>query len=120
MMGIAVSALCAIHCTLTPLLFAAKPLLESAVNEGTAHSLLWHRLDYFFVILSLVAVWYSSRNTRYKLIAFRLWLSWGMLMVGILAEQIDFKEGKWLMYIASTALVITHLQNYRYCRQCVR
>lgn len=120
MMGIAVSALCAIHCTLTPLLFAAKPLLEGAVNEGTAHSLLWHRLDHFFLILSLVAVWYSARNTRHKMIAFRLWLSWGMLTVGILAEQIDFREGKWLMYIASISLVITHLQNYRYCRQCVR
>lgn len=120
MMGVAVSALCAIHCTLTPLLFAAKPLLESTVDEGSRHSLLWHGLDYIFLILSLLAVWFSSRNTGYKLIALLLWLAWGLFTVGIFAEQCEFEAGKWLMYFGSISLVITHLQNYRYCRQCIR
>lgn len=33
LLGVAASGLCAIHCTLTPLLFAAKPLLEGTVGE---------------------------------------------------------------------------------------
>lgn len=118
MFGAAVSGLCAIHCTLTPLFFAAKPLLDSSM-EGHAHGgSFWSALDYVFLVLSVIAVWYSSRHTTHAKIKWILWISWLFFATGLVLEQFDFGPAKWLMYIGSFALIITHLQNYRYCQKC--
>lgn len=115
-LGAAASGLCAIHCTLTPLLFAAKPLLEGTVGEHAHGVGFWAVFDYVFLALSLVAVWYSARHTSHTTIKWILWAAWIVFAVGILAEPLELSFGKWLMYTGSITLVIAHLQNYRYCR----
>ena len=116
--GAAVSALCAIHCTLTPLIFAAKPLLISTVAEPEVHTDFWHFLDYIFVILSFMAVLISTRNTTFKALVKYLWIAWVIFALGILAEQLEIHTGIWLMYIGSVSLIIAHIKNYRYCKKC--
>lgn len=115
-LGATASGLCAIHCTLTPLLFAAKPLLEGTAG-GHAHGVgFWAVFDYVFLLLSLAAVWFSARHTSHPTIKWILWAAWAVFALGILAEPLGLSFGKWLMYTGSITLVIAHLQNHRYCR----
>lgn len=117
-LGAAASGLCAIHCTITPLFFVAKPVLASTIGEHSHHHELWAALDYVFLALSLLAVWYSARHTSLIIIKWVLWTAWGVFTVGLLSETFELSFGHWFMYIGSIALVITHIINYRHCRQC--
>ena len=116
LLGAAASGLCAIHCTLTPLFFAAKPVLDGALGEHAHCTGVWAVFDYVFLVLSLAAVWYSARHTNLASIKWILWIAWVVFAVGLLAEPLNFSHGKWLMYTGSIALVITHIQNYRHCQ----
>lgn len=117
-LGISASGLCAIHCAITPLFFAAKPLLYSTSSERNNHIGLWASLDYIFLILSLLAVWYSSVHTKHKTIKWALWLPWLIFSIGIISEQLNLENGIWLMYFGSISLILAHLKNYRYCKKC--
>ncbi len=116
--GAAVSGLCAVHCTLTPLFFASRPLLERSFGEHAHGSGFWAALDYVFLFLSLLAVWYSARHTTHKTLKWVLWGAWLVFAIGLLSEPLDFSHGIWLMYAGSIALVLAHIQNYRYCQRC--
>ena len=120
LLGAASSGLCAIHCAITPLIFAAKPLMEHAHGydeHGHAHgSPLWASFDYIFLILSFVAVWYSVRNTNHQTLKRVLWGSWAVFAACILFEAFHLPYGHWLMYSGSIALVVGHLVNFRHCR----
>ena len=113
-LGVAASCLCAIHCTLTPIFFAAKPIWETTMGEHV-HGI-WEMLDYVFLILSLMAVWYSARHTTHTTLKWVLWFAWGIFTVGLLTESFFF--GKWLMYTGSIILVMAHIKNYRHCQKC--
>lgn len=120
LLGAAASGLCAVHCAATPLLFAAKPMLEHAAGDhGHAHahgSPLWAAFDYIFLALSFVAVWYSVRHTNHRDLKRVLWASWGVFAAGILFEAFHLLYGHWLMYSGSIVLVIAHLKNFQHCR----
>ncbi len=117
-LGTAASGLCAIHCTLTPIFFVAKPALASTLGEHDHHHGLWAALDYVFLALSLLAVWYSARHTTHAQIKWILWAAWGVFAFGLLSELLELSFGHWFMYAGSIALVITHIINYRHCQQC--
>lgn len=117
-LGAAASGLCAVHCTLTPLFFAAKPALAGTVGEHAHGHGLWVILDYVFLVLSLLAVWYSARHTTHATLKWVLWAAWGVFAFGLLAEPLELAYGKWFMYAGSIVLVIAHLKNYRHCQKC--
>ena len=116
-LGVTASGLCAIHCTITPILFAAKPVMEGTLGEHAHGSTFWALFDYVFLILSLVAVWYSARHTSLTSIKWVLWAAWLVFAFGLLSEPLEIPYGKWFMYAGSITLVIAHLQNYRYCQK---
>ena len=114
-LGITASGLCAIHCALTPLIFAVKPVLQNTVSgHGHSHGHWWSLFDVLFLILSLVAVYFSSKHTKNKTIKWVLWVAWAIFSLGLLSEFIEFPNGIWLMYIGSFALIITHFINHRF------
>lgn len=117
-LGAAASGLCAVHCALTPLLFAAKPALAGIVDEHAHGHGLWSSLDYIFLTLSLFAVWYSARHTTHPTLKWVLWIAWAVFAVGLLLEPFELAFGKWLMYAGSFALVIAHIKNYQHCQNC--
>ena len=120
-MGALASGLCAIHCGLTPLLFfAAQPVLESTVDGHSHGSIWWGALDYVFLILSLVAVYFSAKHTHHKEIKWVLWIAWSIFAIGLLSEPFHLSYGKWLMYIGSAVLIIAHLKNYQYTQNLRR
>jgi hypothetical protein len=118
LIGAAASGLCAVHCAATPLLFVAKPLLEGAAGEHAhAHgSPLWAAFDYVFLVLSFVAVWYSTRHTDHRTLTRVLWVSWAVFALGLLSEPFNLPYGSWLMYGGSITLVVAHLKNFQHCQ----
>ncbi len=122
LLGIFSSGLCAVHCAITPLFFAAKPLFEQAVDHprhGDGHGPSgWAMLDYVFLLLSLLAVWFSTRHTNSRPIKTALWASWACFAVGLVLEMQYLVWGKWLMYAGSIALIAAHMANMRHCRAC--
>lgn len=116
LLGVAASGLCAIHCAITPLFFAARPVLESTMGEHSHGSGFWALLDYIFLVLSLAAVWYSAKHTTHTGIKRVLWGAWGLFAIGLLSELFHFHEGIWFMYVGSFTLVAAHLYNHRYCK----
>ena len=122
LLGVLASGLCAVHCAITPLFFAARPLLDKAMREG-GHGCEqapwgWAMLDYLFLVISLLAVWYSARHTSSRNVRLLLWVGWACFAMGLLLEATEFAFGKWLMYAGSIALVVTHIVNFRHCRAC--
>ena len=116
LLGVSASGLCAIHCALAPVLFASRPVLESSLAEHGHGPGFWALLDYLFLILSLLAVWFSARHTINKRIKVIFWVSWLVFTVGLLSESFHFEQGKWFMYLGSIALVVAHSYNHRYCK----
>ncbi|MBX2926380.1 MAG: MerC domain-containing protein [Saprospiraceae bacterium] len=120
LLGIFASGLCAVHCAITPLFFAAKPLFDHATSHHHhgAGPWGWAMLDYIFLVLSLLAVWVSTRHTNSRPIKTALWASWVCFAGGLALEIQDMALGKWLMYGGSIALIVAHIINLRHCRAC--
>lgn len=117
-LGAAASSICAIHCTLLPLFFVAHPILGNTVRDYPSSQLILGMLDYVFLILSLLAVWYSARHTSHTTLKWVLWTGWVMFAFGLFSEPFELSFGKWLMYAGSATLVVAHIKNYRYCQKC--
>ncbi|MGB3547043.1 MAG: MerC domain-containing protein [Saprospiraceae bacterium] len=117
LLGLAASGLCALHCTITPLFFAAQPLLHHTTDHAHHHTGLsfWSSLDYVFLLLSLVAVWLASRASRRPSTRAWLWVGFSCFSLGLILESYS----PWalaLLYLGSGILVVTHLVNFHQCR----
>ncbi len=115
--GAMVSVLCMVHCMATPLLFLTMPALEATARSHHEHSW-WGLLDWVFLALSLIAVWYAAKYTTHRGIRFLFWIFWLVFAAGLMVEMYGLQEQKWLMYAGSLSLAITHMVNFRYCRRC--
>lgn len=114
--GATVSFLCLLHCMATPLIFLtlALPLERGA----QVHSSWWEFLDYPFLSISLIAVFYSGRTTSKKWIQKALWICWGVLVFVLLNEKYSWIYiAEVLNYLPALALIGLHLYNRKYC-QC--
>ncbi len=111
-LGISASGLCLIHCALTPLLFTAKPLYYGMIGRQVHNHGAWAALDYVFLILSFLAVWYAARNTSFITLKWVLWAAWIAFTIGLLLESMHLAFGHWLMYVGSITLVMAHIKNF--------
>jgi len=117
LLGVTASGLCAVHCAITPLFFVARPVLESTIGVHDHGPGFWALLDYLFLILSLAAVWYSSKHTRHSGIKKVLWVAWSLFALGLLSGLVHFHHGIWFMYLGSIILVVAHGYNHRYTKK---
>lgn len=106
-LGIASAVLCMIHCMVVPLAFVLKVWWSG----HTAYVLptWWGLIDYFFLVISFVAVYHSAGHALSKMVKRSFWFFWGVLTVAILFENYIH----WLAYFASAGLIATHLVNLR-------
>lgn len=110
------SGFCTVHCLITPLIFISKPLIYSDTSLAMhSHPLLWVYLDFFFLVLGFVAVYFSVRHTTLTWIKWALWLSFLVFSLGIILEVAGYQIGTWIMVAGSAGLVLFHLYNRRYC-----
>ncbi len=57
--GVFTSLVCSIHCFATPILFVA----QSGLLSSSIQPLWWESINYIFIVLSFIAVYYSAKNT---------------------------------------------------------
>lgn len=127
----AISAfICIIHCAIVPILmgihsfYYAGDLLASTHTEHThehEHSLPtsftelingshWHTLDYFFVIITLIAVFFATRKSKAIWVSIGLWSAASLFVSSILLAE-TIVGIHYLSYLASILLIIFHYIN---------
>ncbi|WP_035332863.1 MerC domain-containing protein [Dyadobacter crusticola] len=107
--GILGSALCIVHCLLVPAL-----AFGSTVATHHEHAGLWS-LDFLFIIINGVAVYYATRNHKSLPLKIFLWAALALFSFSLLFEgkHIVFS---WLGYAGSALLIIGHLINLYICQ----
>jgi hypothetical protein len=113
--GILACALCIIHCIATPFVFTAYTYSNI---QQIVYPIWWKNLDYIFLIISFVMVYFSSQTTLIGFMKYFFWLSWLLLCVMIINEKMGLLSVPEYMTYGSAALLSTiHLYNLKYC-QC--
>jgi hypothetical protein len=109
--GITGSVLCLIHCIATPFLL----LTSSVLRENNTIQAGFLSLDYVFIGVNIVAVYFATRHQTIPAIRMALWCFLVLFTVALLLEDRS-PVFEYLGYAASLGLVTTHLANIRYCR----
>lgn len=108
--GILGSALCIVHCVAMPVL----ALGSSLGHEHHAH-IGFLSLDYFFILVNAVAVYFATRDHKSVFVKVLLWSALLIFAVSLVFEErhIIFQ---WLGYFGSALLIIGHLINLYLCQ----
>jgi len=114
--GAIASFLCLVHCITTPFVII---LLQSYASQGiTINPIWWQNLDFILLIISLIAVFHSTKNTSKKFVKIALWSCWIILSVFILNEKFELLSLSELgTYFSSLSLAGVHVYNLKFC-QC--
>lgn len=105
--GITGSVLCIVHCVAAPVLVMTSSVLRNDTLRAGFLS-----LDYVFIAVNIVAVYFATRQHTSSAIRTALWGCLFLFAVGLLLE--DVSPGfEYMAYAASTGLVIAHLFNLR-------
>lgn len=105
--GISGSVLCIIHCLITPILLVSSSFLANdTVRVG------YLSLDYIFIGVNIVAVYFATRHFTTPAIKIGLWFFLSVFAVAIILEDVS-ETFEYLGYAASLGLVLTHLTNIR-------
>lgn len=111
--GALASSLCLIHCVVTPLIFIVQTCSVASCADAPVW---WQAIDYLFIVISFVAIFYASKNSSKRWILISLWSSWIILLLAILNKTFEvglFPEV--FHYLPALAIVGLHLYNYKYC-----
>jgi hypothetical protein len=113
--GAFTSSLCLLHCVFTPFLFMVQ---THTISHGVSVPFWWKMLDFVFLIISFVAIYWSSRNTSKQWMKSALWITWLCLCIIIINEKTAwFSIPEYAIYLPSLGLAFLHLYNRKYC-QC--
>lgn len=108
--GILGSVLCIVHCLLVPALAFGSTLAHNHhANVGLVS------LDYLFILINGVAVYYATRD--HKSLPLRI-LLWGALSVFSISLIMENHHGifSWLGYVGSGLLIAGHMLNIYMCQ----
>ena len=114
-LGVLASGLCFIHCIITPVIFVVQCCAIHSVNKAPGW---WRALDYFFLVVSFFAVYWSAKKTSKNWIGYSLWITWVLLLAVILNESFGLISlPEIAIYFPAFGLIFLHLYNRKYC-QC--
>lgn len=106
--------ICLIHCLATPFIFVAKACTHTCCQEAP---LWWKIIDYVFLLISFIAIYYATKNSTKKMVKNALWLFWGVLFFIILNESIQLvKLPNETIYIPAFFIIVLHIYNQKYCK----
>ena len=112
--GIIASTLCTIHCIVTPFIFIAKACTATCCSDAPSW---WLMIDYIFLIISFLAIFFISKNLTIKWLQTAFWVSWSLLLFSIANHSIDIVQlHKNFIYIPSGAIIILHFYNMQFCK----
>ena len=108
--GILGSVLCIIHCVAMPAL---------AVSTTFTHNHHMHMgfisLDYFFILINGIAVYFATRNHKSFLLRIFLWSALLIFAVSLIFEGCH-DLFQWLGYLGSVLLIAGHFINLYICQ----
>ncbi len=111
--GIMASSLCLIHCIATPFVFITHACVATTCSATPAW---WKLIDYTFLIVALIAIYFATKHSIKKWVRITLWLSWTLLAAIILNESLHLIPiPHWFIYIPSLSIVFLHFYNRKYC-----
>ena len=112
--GASTSVLCMLHCFATPLIFLSQ---SAAINISLEITFLWYSLNYMFLFISFIAIYYSVKNSSNFLVKVLLYLFWLLLSALIINEGLSiFPVPELYTYISAFSLSSFHIYNLKYCR----
>lgn len=115
--GALASGLCAIHCLATPFIFVAQSCSASCCSGSPTW---WRAIDYFFIFITLVAVYQSSKTSSNPWMKYAMCTTWAVLTFIIVNESLTAVNiPSWSKYIAAGFMITLHLYNLKYC-QCAK
>lgn len=108
------SSLCLVHCLATPLIFV---LQASTANACASSPWWWSGIDFLFLLISGIAIYYSAQHTSAIWMPVALYIGWTILTILIINEKLHvFPLPHILTYVPALSLVALHLYNRKYCR----
>ena len=125
--GIVSATICLIHCIVVPIFFAYYvhdhnqafrafgPEFQPTHTHYHFGSFGFFKVDYIFLTIGFIAIWFSSKHTENKWIRFFMWVSYFVLVGSVVMEEaaLFFQV---TLYIASIGLIFAHLVNLRHLR----
>lgn len=116
-LGALSSSLCMVHCLVTPMLFAVQ---ATSLSCSEISPYWWKMIDFIFLIVSFVAIVYTSKSTSLKFMPFLLYASWFLLAIAVINSLMHLNIlPHALIYFPAIVLVILHMYNRKYCN-CVK
>ena len=107
--GILGSVLCIVHCLLMPALAFGTTMTSHHEHAGLLS------LDYLFILINGVAVFFATRNHKSLLVRSILWGALAVFSVSLIFEA-KHSAFIWLGYAGSGLLIIGHLLNLYICQ----
>jgi len=111
LMGIISAGLCLIHCIAVPVF-----LLTTTFSAGF-HTHAWQWLDYFFIVLAGIAVYFSSKKSSSVYIRAGMWTNVVIFGAALLAHEIA-GYAQYISIAASVGLLVLHFLNQRQIKKC--
>tara|TARA_B100000674_G_C37065802_1_gene569349 strand:- start:6 stop:419 length:414 start_codon:yes stop_codon:yes gene_type:complete len=112
--GIIASTLCAIHCIATPFIFIAKACTSICCANAPTW---WVMIDYIFLFISFLAIFFISKNLTVEWLKISFWLSWIVLLFTILNHSFDILYlPQNFIYIPSFLIIVLHFYNLKFCK----
>ena len=113
--GIIASALCMVHCIATPFIFFVQTCSTTCCEASPTW---WKSFDFIFLVISLFAIYHSSKNTSENWMKYAMWTSWFLLLAVIANENIQlFELYPYTNYTPAILLIVLHIYNLKCC-QC--
>lgn len=113
--GIIASSICLIHCIATPFIFIAKACSSAAACCIDA-PLWWQLIDYLFIVISFLAIYYSTQHTPKPWVRNVMWICWALLFIAILNESFSLTfHSEFFIYLPAFGIIGMHFYNMKYC-----
>ena len=111
--GVASNILCMLHCFATPFIF-----LSQTQTAHISHDVpfAWQIINYFFITVSAIAVYYSAKNSTNNIVKFLMVVFWLILSFLIISEGLEILHlPEILTYLSASFLSLLHIYNLKYC-----
>ena len=110
-LGMVSAGLCLIHCIALPVFLLSSTFSAGLITDE------WHWLDYIFVGLAVLAVYFSAKRTPSPYIRTGMWFSVVIFGVALLSHEIS-EYAQYISMGASMVLMLLHFINIRDCKRC--
>ena len=111
--GVASNILCMLHCFATPFIF-----LSQTQTAHISHDVpfAWQIINYFFITVSAIAVYYSAKNSTNNIVKLLMVVSWSILSFLIISEGLELLHlPEIFTYLSASFLSLLHIYNLKYC-----